>query len=468
MEQKDKNQNLMEKIVALCKRRGFVFQNSEIYGGLNGFWDLGPLGVALADNIKNQWWNSMVISRDDVVGLDSSILSHPRVWEASGHLKSFTDPLVECKICHERFRADNKKEIEEHKKTHPSTGSGQTKWTDVKHFNLMFKTFVGPIEDDGNKTYLRPETAQGIFINFENVLSSSRVKIPFGIAQIGKGFRNEITTGNFLFRVREFEMMELEFFVEPGEDSKWFDYWKKERLKWYLNLGIKKENIKLVDLPKEDIAHYSKETSEIWYNWPFGGAQGKPWFGELEGIANRGDYDLVQHSKLSGKELSYHDEESKKRFSPYVIEPSVGVGRAILAFLIDSYSEENPSASIRQAQDKSSGQGRVVLKLHPRLSPIKVAVFPLLANKLPLVKMARAIYDNLKRQLNEFVVFDDRGNIGKRYYSQDEIGTPFCITVDFQSLSDKTVTIRDRDTMKQKRVAVENLPAFFRENLSNA
>ena len=439
-------ENLMEKIVALCKRRGFVFQNSEIYGGVNGIWDLGPLGVLLANNIKRQWWDSMVFSRDNIVGLDSSILYHPKVWEASGHLKSFTDSLVECKICHERFRADHKKEIEEHTKTHQNSS-----WTDVKHFNLMFKTFLGPIEDDKNKTYLRPETAQGIFINFENVLSSSRVKIPFGIAQIGKGFRNEITTGNFLFRVREFEMMELEFFVEPGEDSEWFDYWRKERLKWYLNLGIKKKNIKLVDLPKEDIAHYSKGTSEIWYNWPFMG------FSELEGIANRGDYDLTQHSKLSGKELSYFDEESKKRFTPYVIEPSVGVGRAMLAFLIDSYSEENPSAG--------SGQGRVVLKLHPKLSPIKAAVFPLLANKPNLIKFARKVYGELKKELGS-ISFDDRGNIGKRYLSQDEVGTPFCITIDFQTLEDNTVTIRDRDTTKQVRIKSDKLEDFIKKKLN--
>ena len=436
--------NVMEKIVSLCKRRGFVFQNSEIYGGVNGIWDLGPLGVALANNIKKEWWNSMVISRDDVVGFDSSILSSPRVWEASGHVKSFTDPLVECKVCHERFRADHNKEIEEHGKTHPSTGSGQApSWTDVKHFNLMFKTFLGPIEDDKNKTYLRPETAQGIFVNFENVLSTTRVKIPFGIAQIGKGFRNEITTGNFLFRVREFEMMELEFFTEPGEDSKWFDYWRKERLKWYLNLGIKKENIKLVDLPKKDIAHYSKGTSEIWYNWPFMG------FGELEGIANRGDYDLTQHSKFSGKELPYFDRESKKRFTPFVIEPSVGVGRAILAFLIDSYSEEGD---------------RVVLKLHPKLAPIKAAVFPLLANKPELAKLARVVYKDLKKEFGS-IAFDDRGNIGKRYYSQDEIGTPYCITVDFQSLEDQTVTVRDRDTMKQERIKVKELSSFVKKKL---
>ncbi len=442
----------MEKIVSLAKRRGFVFQNSDIYGGLNGVWDLGPLGVLLANNLKNEWWKSMVLSRDDIVGLDSAILAHPKVWEASGHISSFTDPLVECKICHERFREDHKDQIEAHAKTHPSThsagsgqaGSGQAKWTDTKQFNLMFKTFVGPLDNEENKTYLRPETAQGIFINFENVLSTSRVKIPFGIAQIGKGFRNEITTGNFLFRVREFEMMELEFFVEPGTDKKWFDYWREQRLKWYLDLGIKKENIKIIDLPKEDIAHYSKGTSEVWYNWPFMG------FGELEGIANRGDYDLTQHSKHARKDLSYFDEESGKRFVPYVIEPSVGVGRAIVAFLVDSYVEE---------------EKRVVLKLHPKLAPIKAAVFPLLANKPELVKTAREVYSSLKKEFGS-VSFDDRGNIGKRYLSQDEIGTPYCITIDFQTLEDNTVTIRDRDTTKQERITIEKLTENIRNKIS--
>jgi len=433
--------NLMEKIVSLCKRRGFVFQNSEIYGGLNGVWDLGPLGVLLANNIKQEWWKSMVFRRNDVVGLDSSILSHPKVWEASGHLKSFMDPLIECKICHERFRADHKKEIEAHAKIHKKTS-----FTDVKQFNLMFKTFIGPLDTEEHKTYLRPETAQGIFINFENVISSMRVKIPFGIAQIGRGFRNEITTGNFLFRVREFEMMELEFFVKPGTDKDWYEYWKKERLKWYLDLGIKKENIKIQELPKEDIAHYSRGTSEIWYKWPFMG------FAELEGIANRGDYDLSQHSKFSGHKLTYFDEEENRHYIPYVIEPSVGLGRLMLAFLIDAYSEE---------------EKRIVLRLHPKISPIKVAVFPLLANKQPLVKMAGDIYDNLKRQIYA-VSYDDRGNIGKRYFSQDEIGTPFCITVDFQSLEDKTVTVRERDSMRQERVEIENIPSFFQKKLSDA
>lgn len=439
----------MEKIVALCKRRGFIYPGSEIYGGLNGTWDLGPLGVLIANNIKNEWWKNIVFERENIVGLDSSILHHQKVWEASGHIASFTDPLIECKVCHERFRADHKKDISDHEKMH-----GKSKWTEVKQFNLMFKTFVGPIDNEENKTYLRPETAQGIFINFKNVLETIRIKIPFGIAQIGKGFRNEITTGNFLFRVREFEIMELEYFVKPGTDEKWHEYWKKERLNWYIKLGIKRNNIKLADIPKKDIAHYARKATEIWYNWPFMG------FGELEGIVNRGDYDLGRHEKYSGKDLKVADpvtsipsdknaqvfETPMPPYLPYVIEPSVGVGRAMLAFLLDSYHED---------------EKRVVLKLHPKLASIKVAVFPLLANKLPLVKMAKDIYDNLKRQNIGMISFDDRGNIGKRYYSQDEIGTPFCITVDFQSLEDKTVTVRDRDTTKQERVSMDSLSSYF-------
>lgn len=435
---------LMEKIVALCKRRGFIFPGSEIYGGLNGTWDLGPVGVLLANNIKYEWWKSMVLDRDDMVGLDSAILHQPKVWEASGHIASFTDPLIECKVCHERFRADHNDQITEHEKAH-----AKPSWTKVRPFNLMFKTYVGPIDNEKNKTYLRPETAQGIFINFQNVVDTTRVKFPFGIAQIGKGFRNEITTGNFLFRVREFEMMELEFFVKPGTDKKWHDYWKEQRLKWFISLAIRKENIKLQDLPKEEIAHYSKGTTEIWYNWPFTSIQGKPGFGELEGIANRGDYDITQHAQYSGRDLSYFDEETKERFTPYVIEPSVGVGRAMLAFLIDSYFEDGE---------------RVVLRLHPKLAPYKVAVFPLLTNKGELIKVARKIYEDLKRSF--MVAWDDRGNIGKRYFSQDEIGTPWCVTVDFQTLEDKTVTVRDRDTTKQERVKIASLLTFFQGKLT--
>ena len=460
----------MEKLVSLCKRRGFVFPGSELYGGLNGTWDLGPLGVMLANNIKREWWRSIVEERDDVVGLDSSILLHPKVWEASGHVSSFTDPLVECKVCHERYRLDillkdsmdkvalelpkdvalfdlnvpaARKLIFDFLNKEISCGKcGKKNWAEPKQFNLMFKTFVGPVDDEENKTYLRPETAQGIFINFANVIDTMRVKIPFGIAQIGKGFRNEITTGNFLFRVREFEMMELEFFVKPGTDKKWHEYWKQERLTWYLSLGMNKNNVKLVDLPKEEIAHYSKGTTEIWYRFPF-----MDW-GELEGIANRGDYDLSQHAKYSGRDLSYFDQEANERFVPYVIEPSVGVGRAMLAFLVDSYSEDGD---------------RVILKLHPKLAPYKVAVFPLLANKEKLLAKAQKIYKNIRGTFA--VTFDDRGNIGKRYLYQDEIGTPWCITVDFQTLEDDTVTVRDRDTTKQMRVKADALRKYLEERL---
>jgi len=434
----------MDKITALCKRRGFIFPGSEIYGGLNGTWDLGPVGTLLANNIKNEWLRNM-LSRGNIVPLDSSILHSARVWEASGHLASFTDPMIECKTCHLRFRVGAKELVGASERflvsAHEKIHKEKDIWTEVKPFNLMFKTYVGPIDDEKNKTYLRPETAQGIFINFKNVLDSTRINIPFGIAQIGKGFRNEITTGNFLFRVREFEMMELEFFIKPTEGAKWHEYWKKERLNWYLSLGIKKENVKLVELPKEDIAHYSKGTTEVWYNWPFMG------FAELEGIANRGDYDLSQHAKYSSRDLGYFDEKTKEKYLPYVIEPSVGVGRAMLAFLLDSYHEENPSTG--------SGQARVVLKLNPKLAPYKVAVFPLLANKPELVAVAKKIYRDLK--VNFVTLYDGRGNIGKRYFAQDEIGTPFCVTIDFQTLEDNTVTIRDRDTMKQERVRTSEL-----------
>lgn len=415
--------------MALCKRRGFVYPGSEIYGGLSGIWDLGPLGTTLARNVKHEWWQKVVLDREDIVGINSSILYHPQVWQASGHVESFVDPLVECKICHHRFRPDMVEERSDH--TH--------EFLPVRQFNTMFKTHIGPMEESSSELYLRPETAQGIFINFKNVLDSNRVTIPFGIAQIGKGFRNEITTGNFLFRVREFEMMELEFFVEPGTDKKWHEFWKEERLKWFTDLGLSAEKVKVVDLPKEDIAHYSRGTAEIWYDWPFMG------FGELEGIANRGDYDLTQHSKSSGQDLSYTDPLSSKKYVPYVIEPAVGVGRAMLAFLVDAYSEDGD---------------RTVLKLHPKLAPYKVAVFPLVANKPELVSKAREIYGGLKKA-GLAVARDDRGNIGKRYYSQDEIGTPWCVTVDYQTLENEAVTVRDRDTATQQRVKVVDLDSYF-------
>jgi glycyl-tRNA synthetase len=430
--------NLMEKIVSLAKRRGFVFPGSEIYGGLNGTWDLGPVGVLLAKNIKDLWWKSIVQQRDDVVGLDSTILHHSKVWEASGHVSGFTDPLVECKNCHERFRADQM-DLEKN-----CRNCGKKDWTPARQFNLMFKTHVGPVENDSAVTYLRPETAQGIFINFDNVLQSSRAKLPFGIAQIGKGFRNEITTGNFLFRVREFEMMELEYFVKPGEDEKWHDYWKRERLDWYTKeLGINKSKIKLVDLPKEDLAHYSKGTTEIWYDWPFMG------FGELEGIANRTDYDLKNHSKVSGKELAYFDSETKEKVVPFVIEPSVGVGRAMLAVLIDAYAEEDAPTA-----EKGEEAKRVVMKFAPQVAPVKAAVLPLVKDE-KLIKMADDVYHDLKKYW--FVQYDESGSIGRRYRRADEIGTPFCITIDFDSLKDESVTVRERDSMKQRGVNAKEL-----------
>jgi len=430
--------NLMEKIVSLCKRRGFIFPGSEIYGGLGGFWDFGPLGVLLKNNIKNLWWQTMVIKRADVVGLDSTIIHAPKVWEASGHTISFTDPLRECKKCHLRFRADKLKDDE--------CPECQGELTEVRQFNLMFKTFVGPVEDSGHKTYLRPETCQGIFINFANVLSSMHLKIPFGIAQIGKGFRNEITTGDFIFRDREFEMMELEYFVKPGADEKWHEYWLKERMNWHKNLGLKEENLRFYQHPKKSLAHYSKRTVDIEYNFPFGWA-------ELEGIANRTDFDLKNHSKFSGKDLSYFDEKKNKKYYPYVIEPSVGVERIFLALLVDSYCEET---------DKN--ETRVILKLNPKLAPIKVAVFPLLANREELVKKAKEIYENLRGAM--MTTWDDIGNIGKRYRRQDEIGTPWCLTVDYETLKDNTLTVRDRDTMKQERVKISEIEEWLGKRLS--
>ena len=420
--------NLMEKIVSLCKRRGFVFPSSEIYGGIGGFWDFGPFGVELKNNIKTLWWKTMVQARDEVLGLDSTIIHNPKVWEASGHTLSFTDPLRECKDCHLRFRADHLKDNK-----CPECGG---KLTEVKQFNLMFETYVGPAKETANKAYLRPETCQGIFINFSNVVDTMQPKLPFGIAQIGKGFRNEITLGNFIFRDREFDMMELEYFVKPGEDEKQFDYWLKERMNWYLDLGFKKENLRFYEHPKNSLAHYSKRTVDIEYKYPFGWA-------ELEGIANRTDFDLKNHAKSSGKDLHFQDEKGEK-FFPYVIEPSVGVERIVLALLSESYREEKDKEGIR-----------VVLSLNPKVAPVKVAVFPLLPNKPELVKVAKKIYEDLKNCFN--VAWDDRGNIGKRYYSQDEIGTFLGCTIDFQTLTDQTVTLRNRDTMKQIRIKASEL-----------
>jgi len=448
----------MDKIVSLCKRRGFIFPDSEIYGGLANTWDFGPLGVELKNNIKKAWWQKMVIERDDVVGLDSAIIINPKVWEASGHVSGFADPLVECKSCHTRFKFDdlmNGKYGEVSLKDgYPHCPLCGGELTEEKKFNLMFKTFLGPVDDKGHLAYLRPETAQGIFINFKQILSASRQKIPFGIAQIGKAFRNEITPGNFIFRTREFEQMEMEYFIKPSEDKKWYEYWQKERIKWYLALGLKKDKVRLREHTKQELAHYAKSCVDIEYQFPFMNEEG---WGELEGIANRTDYDLKNHQNHSGKDLSYFDDDNKENYLPYVIEPSAGVERSLLAFLLDAYQEEKDE----------TGETRLVLKLNPQLSPIKVAVFPLLKNNQELVGLAQKIYQDLKLSLNALIDYDEVGSIGRRYRRQDEIGTPWCLTIDHQSLEDKTVTIRDRDTMKQERIKIEEIAPFITEKLKN-
>jgi glycyl-tRNA synthetase len=426
----------MDKIVSLCKRRGFIFPSSEIYGGLASCWDYGPIGVELKRNVKEAWWKAMVQDRDDVVGLDTSIMMHPGVWAASGHIDSFTDPLVECKSCHLRWRAD----AVEGRKC-PQCGG---ELTEPRMFNLMFKTSMGPVEGEGSIVYLRPETAQGIFVNFENVVTTSRKKLPLGIAQIGKSFRNEITPGNFIFRTREFEHMELEYFVKPGTDEKWLDYWVKERFDWYAKLGIGKENLRLRQHGKDELAHYAKDCYDIEYLFPMG-------WSELEGIANRGDFDLTQHAKCSGKELSYRDAEAGEKYVPYVIEPSAGVDRSVLAFIVDAYDEEEVEA-----------EKRTVLHLNPSLAPIKVAVLPLSRNE-KLTPLAKEVF---KRLCPNFMTdYDDSQSIGRRYRRQDEIGTPFCVTIDFESLEDKQVTIRERDSLAQIRVPIEGLEKVIEAKL---
>jgi glycyl-tRNA synthetase len=426
----------MDKIVSLCKRRGFIFPSSEIYGGLASCWDYGPMGVELKRNVKEVWWKAVVQERDDVVGLDTSIMMHPGVWAASGHIDSFTDPLVECKSCHLRWRAD----VIEGKRCPKCSGE----LTEPRMFNLMFKTFMGPVEEEASIVYLRPETAQGIFVNFENVVTTSRKKLPLGIAQIGKSFRNEITPGNFIFRTREFEHMELEYFVKPGTDAKWLDYWVQERFDWYVKLGIRKENLRLRQHGKDELAHYAKDCYDIEYLFPMD-------WSELEGIANRGDFDLTQHAKCSGKELSYYDAEAGEKYVPYVIEPSAGVDRSVLAFIIDAYDEE-----------EVEGEKRTVLHLHHSLAPIKVAVLPLSRNE-KLTPLAKEVY---KQLCPSFVTdYDDSQSIGRRYRRQDEIGTPFCVTIDFESLEDKQVTIRERDSLAQIRVPIGELKKVIEAKL---
>ncbi|MDA1348909.1 MAG: glycine--tRNA ligase [Chloroflexi bacterium] len=432
----------LEKLVSLCKRRGFIFQSSEIYGGLASTWDYGPLGAELKRNVKESWWRTMVLGRDDMVGLDSAIMMHPDVWRASGHVDNFTDPLVECTVCHKRWRED---QLEGENGAEPVCPDCDGKLGASRMFNLMFKTFMGPVEEEANVVYLRPETAQGIFVNFSNVVTTTRRRPPFGIAQIGKAFRNEITTGNFIYRTREFEMMEIEFFVPPGEDEEWHQRWVDESLRWYTDLGVAQERLRVRAHDSDELAHYSKATSDIEYQFPWG-------WGEIQGTANRTDFDLKAHTENSHESLSYFDEESSEHIVPYVIEPSFGVDRAIMTFLADAYTEEEaPAASGKMEK-------RVLLKLHPALAPVKVAVLPLSRNE-KLVPLAQEVHDAIRSSgaVGGLVQYDDAQSIGRRYRRQDEIGTPLCVTVDFDSLDDKAVTIRQRDSMAQERVPISGL-----------
>jgi len=478
-----KNQNeTVEKIVSLAKRRGFVFQSSEIYGGLNGCWDYGPLGVELLKNVKEEWWKAMTY-REDVEGLDASILMHPRVWEASGHVENFTDPMIDCKQCKARFRLDTLTELISDKNKEkalkefdasilskegtleekfnsvleeqslatklldllgcPQCGNKGT-FTQPRKFNLMFKTFLGPVDDSANIIYLRPETAQGIFVNFLNVANSSRQKLPFGIAQIGKAFRNEINTKNFLFRTREFEQMEMQYFCKPGSDKQHYDEWKERRIEWFRSLGMTANKLRFHDHPKDKLAHYAKEATDIEYEFPFG-------WGEIEGIHNRTDFDLGRHQEFSGKSMQYFDDETKEKFIPYIIETSAGASRSFMAFLVDAYYEEQVKDEVRS-----------VLRFHPKLAPIKAAILPLV-NKDGMPEIARRIETDLRPYLRIF--YDDKGAVGRRYRRMDEIGTPFCITVDTQTLQDETVTVRERDTMEQIRISISGLLNYLSEKL---
>jgi glycyl-tRNA synthetase len=444
----------MEKIVSLCKRRGFIFQSSEIYGGLNGAWDYGPLGVELKRNLKNYWWQEVVHERDDVVGMDGSILTHPAVLKASGHVEGFSDPMIDCRTCKAHLRAD---QLVEKKGVKQCPNCGGKDLTEVRQFNLMFETHVGAAADEGSIAYLRPETAQSIFVQFKNILEVSRKKLPFGIAQIGKAFRNEINPRNFTFRSREFEQMELEYFCRAEEGMRWLDYWLNERLRFYKKIGISSEKLHAREVPEQERAFYSRANYDIEYDFPFGTQ-------ELEGVAYRTDYDLSQHQKASGKSLEYFDEETKQKFIPHVVEPSAGVDRAVLALICEAYSED-------QAPDeKGKMETRVVLRFHPSIAPIKCGIFPLLKNNAQLVAKAKGIVDLLRPHM--FVFYDESGAIGRRYRRQDEIGTPFGVTVDFETLGEKaaslrdTVTLRDRDSMKQERVAIRDLPRILRERIA--
>ncbi len=439
--------SVMDKLVSLAKRRGFIFQSSEIYGGLGSVWDYGPLGVELKRNIKDRWWRSMVLERDDIEGIDAAILMHPRVWEASGHVEGFTDPLVDCRQCKNRFRADD-----ERIKGEPGTPEGQCPvcgskgtLTDPRQFNLMFKTFMGPVEESAAVVYLRPETAQGIYVNYLNVMQASRQKIPFGIAQIGKAFRNEITPGNFIFRTREFEQMEMQYFVKPGDDDRWFEEWREQRMQWLRGLGLNPDKLRFHQHTSDELAHYAKDGYDIEYEFPFG-------WKEFEGIHNRTDFDLSRHQASSGKKLEYLDPASKERFIPYIIETSLGADRLALVALVDAYHEE-----------EIGGEQRVVLRLQPSLAPIKAGVFPLV-KKDGMPEVARRIAGDLRGRMPIF--YDDGGSIGRRYRRQDEAGTPFGITIDGQTLEDQTVTVRDRDTLQQERIAQDQLAAYLSDRLA--
>ena len=439
----------MEKVVALCKRRGFAFPSSEIYGGLGSTYDFGHYGVLLKQNVRDAWWRSLLVERDDVVALDSAIIQHPKVWEASGHLAGFTDPLVDCRNCKRRFRADHldPDEICPAKANLPKSEDRHHDLTPARDFNLMFKTHVGPVEETASVAYLRPETAQGIFINFKNVLSFARKKPPFGIAQTGKSFRNEITPGNFIFRMREFEQMEMEFFVPPAEVDAWYDHWKAARFAWYQELGIRADHLRLREHDADELSHYSSGTADVEYLFPMG-------WSELEGVANRGDFDLTAHATASGEKLEYFDQQAGEHYVPHVIEPAAGADRATLAFLVDAYDE-----------DELGGEKRTVLKLHPRLAPVKAAVLPLV-KKDGQPELAREVVAAL-RGAGLVVEYDEGGSIGKRYRRQDEIGTPYGVTIDHQSLEDRTVTVRDRDTLAQERVAIDALPALLAGRLAS-
>ena len=434
----------MDQIVSLCKRRGFVFQSSEIYGGLGSCWDYGPYGVELKRNLKDFWWKAMTQKRDDVEGLDAAILMHPQVWVTSGHVSNFTDPLVDCKKCKARFRADQLETARCPLKPSKSPLECGGELTEPRQFNLMFKTFMGPVEEDTAVVYMRPETAQGIYVNFLNVMGPSRQKVPFGIAQIGKAFRNEITPGNFIFRTREFEQMEMQFFIKPSEDDQWFDYWKAERMQFYYDLGINKDKLRYHEHGKDELAHYAKKAFDIEYEFPFG-------WKELEGIHNRTDFDLSRHTEATGKDLSYFDEKTREKFIPYIIETSAGCDRTLLVLLVDAYTEE-----------EVKGETRVVLKFSPKIAPVKVAVFPLV-NKDGMPDIAMKVFHDLKEHFKAF--YDDSGAVGRRYRRMDEIGTPYCLTIDGQTSQDETVTIRDRDTMEQIRIPIEEVKPYLKEQM---